>query len=229
MDLDVAPGEIVGLLGPNGAGKTTTFRVILGLLRPDSGSVEFRGGDISTMPVYRRARMGIGYLAQEPSVFRSLTVEENLLAVLEWLPGMDAQDQHEAADRLLERLHLTSLASQKAGRLSGGEKRRLEIARVLAREPSLILLDEPLTNIDPITVEEIQGILMQLRSEGIGILLTDHNVREALTITDRAYILVDGGVFRHGPARGLVADPMVRKAYLGERFAMPELERREGA
>jgi len=226
VNLRVAEQEIVGLLGPNGAGKTTTFRMILGLARPDQGTVVFRGRDISVLPVYRRARLGIGYLAQEPSVFRTLTVQENLLAVLEWIPHLSGRDQRQKKEELLERLHLQDLADQKASHLSGGEQRRLEIARVLAGDPTLILLDEPFTNIDPITVEEIQSILVKLRSEGIGILLTDHNVRETLSITDRSYILVEGKVFRHGPARDLVEDPMVRKTYLGERFRMPELEER---
>jgi len=223
VDVHVGAGEIVGLLGPNGAGKTTTFRMILGLLRPDAGRVMLGDRDISHLPVYKRARLGIGYLAQEPSIFRSLSVEENLRIVMEWIPGLGRSEAEERTEGLLERLHLTALASQKAGQLSGGEQRRLEFARVLARNPRLILLDEPFANVDPITVEEIQGILESLRSEGMGILLTDHSVRETLSITDRACIIVDGQVIRHGPARELVNDPLVRKTYLGERFTMPEL------
>jgi len=224
VDLRVERGEIVGLLGPNGAGKTTTFQMILGLVHPDHGQVLFNGENISSLPVYKRARLGIGYLAQEPSVFRSLSVEENLLAVLEWIPGLGLRQQRQHTDDLMERLHLAHLAPQKAGRLSGGEQRRLEIARVLARDPALILLDEPFTNIDPITVEEIQGFLVKLKEEGIGILLTDHNVREALSITNRSYILVEGKVFRHGKASALVQDPLVRRNYLGNSFSMPGLE-----
>lgn len=221
--LRVEGGEIVGLLGPNGAGKTTTFRMVLGLLRPDDGQIRFEGDDIASLPVYKRARLGIGYLAQEPGVFRNMTVEQNLLSVLEWIPGLKAADQAQQADELLDQFHLLDRRGQRAGLLSGGEQRRLEIARVLARRPSLILLDEPFANIDPITVEEIQGILSDLRSQGMGILLTDHNVRETLTVTDRSYIIVQGRIFQHGPAQRLIADEMVRRTYLGEKFSMPEL------
>ena len=222
VSLRVEPGEIVGLLGPNGAGKTTTFRLVLGLLRPDSGTVSFRDRDVSGLPVHKRARLGMGYLAQEPSVFRGMTVEENILAVLEWIPGLTRADQRDRSNALIDRFHLAGLRRQKASQLSGGEQRRLEIARVLAAKPSLILLDEPFTNVDPITVEEIQSILNELRDQRLAILLTDHNVRETLSITDRSYILVGGRVFRHGTARSLVADEKVRKAYLGERFTLPD-------
>ncbi len=224
VGLTVDEGEIVGLLGPNGAGKTTTFRMVVGLVRPDGGQIRFRGEDVSVVPVFRRARLGMGYLAQDPSVFRGMTVEENLLAVLEWIPGLPAREQKEASDRLLERFHLQDLRRHRAALLSGGEMRRLEIARVLARKPALMLLDEPFTNIDPRTIEELQGILADLRRQGIGILVTDHNVRETLSVTDRSYIIVEGRIFQHGPARRLIADEMVRRTYLGERFSMPELE-----
>jgi lipopolysaccharide export system ATP-binding protein len=224
VDLDVDQGEIVGLLGPNGAGKTTTFRAVVGLVRPDQGSVTFRGADISHVPVFRRARLGIGYLAQEPSVFRSMTVIENLLAVLEWRRGLSRSQQHERARNLLVRLHLDGLADQRSGSLSGGEQRRIEIARVLALDPALILLDEPFANVDPITVQEIQQILREMKAEGIGILLTDHSVRETLAVTDRSYIIADGRILRHGRARELVDDELVKTTYLGRGFRMPELE-----
>jgi lipopolysaccharide export system ATP-binding protein len=175
------------------------------------------------MPVYRRARLGVGYLAQEPSAFRGMTVEDNLMAVLEWDADLDKISQLDRCEELLDRFHLGSLRKLKASVLSGGEQRRLEIARVLARRPSLLLLDEPFANIDPRTVEELQGILGTLKAEGMGILITDHNVRETLAVTDRSYIIVDGRIFQHGPAKRLVEDEMVRKTYLGERFTMPEL------
>ncbi|MSR74498.1 MAG: LPS export ABC transporter ATP-binding protein [Planctomycetes bacterium] len=221
--LTVNAGEIVGLLGPNGAGKTTTFRCITGLVRPDSGRITFGGSDVTHTPVWKRARLGMGYLAQEPSVFRSMTVEENLIAVLEWIDSISAAARQQRALDLLERMNLVERRRQKAASLSGGEQRRLEIARVLARDPTLLLLDEPFANIDPRTVEELQSILADLRSKGLAILLTDHNVRETLSITDRAYILVDGSVFRQGSAAALVSDPAVRRAYLGERFRMEGL------
>jgi lipopolysaccharide export system ATP-binding protein len=218
----------VGLLGPNGAGKTTTFRSILGLVRPDRGRVLLRDLDVTRWPVFRRARAGMGYLAQEPSVFRSMTVEENILAVLEWTSGADKKGRRRITDELLEKFHLEDHRTQRAQSLSGGEERRLEIARVLAQKPSLLLLDEPFANIDPRTIEELQVILKALQAEGLAILLTDHNVRETLSITDRSYILVDGRIFQHGTPERLVQDEMVRKTYLGERFAMPEVSGREG-
>lgn len=223
VTLSVEAGEIVGLLGPNGAGKTTTFRCITGLLRPDTGRITFDGDDVTHAPVWKRARLGMGYLAQEPSVFRSMTVEENLIAVLEWIDTLSPALRQQRALDLLERMNLVERRRQKAASLSGGEQRRLEIARVLARDPKLLLLDEPFANIDPRTVEELQGILADLRAKGLAILLTDHNVRETLSITDRAFILVDGGVFRQGTASALVGDPAVRRAYLGERFRMDGL------
>ncbi len=229
LALTVNQGEIVGLLGPNGAGKTTAFRCITGLLRPDGGQVLFEERDITHLPVWRRARLGLGYLAQEPSVFRGMTVEENLLAVLEWIDDLPAAQRGARALDLLEQLHLVERRAQKASSLSGGEQRRLEIARVLSRNPKLLLLDEPFANIDPRTVEELQGILHGLRARGLGILLTDHNVRETLSITDRSLILVDGCVFREGRAAALVSDPAVRSAYLGERFHMDGLVSQEGS
>jgi lipopolysaccharide export system ATP-binding protein len=228
LALSVSSGEIVGLLGPNGAGKTTAFRCIVGLMRPDAGQVSLEDRDITHMPVWQRARHGLGYLAQEPSVFRGMTVEENLLAVLEWIDELPAAQRGERALDLLEQMHLIERRGQKAASLSGGEQRRLEIARVLSRTPKLLLLDEPFANIDPRTVEELQGVLQGLRSAGLGILLTDHNVRETLSITDRSLILVDGCVFREGSAAALVSDPAVRSAYLGERFHMDGLMSHEG-
>ncbi len=224
IELRVDPSEIVGLLGPNGAGKTTAFRTILGLIRPDQGRIRFNQQDISLLPVYRRARLGMGYLAQDPSAFRGLTVGQNLLAVLEWMPELSKEERQDRADDLLERFHLEGLRDQRAAHLSGGEQRRLEIARVLARRPTLMLLDEPFANIDPRTVEELQEILSSLRDDGMGVLITDHNVRETLSITNRSYIIVDGRIFQHGPAKRLVNDEMVRKAYLGDRFSLPELD-----
>jgi lipopolysaccharide export system ATP-binding protein len=224
IGLRVDRGEIVGLLGPNGAGKTTTFRMILGLVRPNEGRVSFDGQNIAQMPVYRRARLGMGYLAQEPSTFRSLTVEQNMLAVLEWIPELSKAAVQDRCDELLERLHLHELRSQRASHLSGGEQRRLEIARVLARRPAIMLLDEPFANIDPRTVEELQAILARLRDDGMGILITDHNVRDTLAITSRSYIIVDGRIFQHGPAKRLIEDEMVRRTYLGDSFTMPELD-----
>ncbi|TAH36770.1 MAG: LPS export ABC transporter ATP-binding protein [Planctomycetota bacterium] len=219
VDLAVGRGEIVGLLGPNGAGKTTTFRMCMGMVRPDEGRLWFRGTDISGLPIYRRARLGLGYLAQEPSVFRKLTVEQNLLAILE--VARVARDSREArAGALLHEFGLSHLRASRGEVLSGGERRRLEIARCLATEPSLILLDEPFSGIDPIAVEEIQGILAGLRRKGIAILLTDHNVRETLHITDRAYILASGKVLAEGAAADLVGNPEVRKVYLGSRFEL---------
>jgi lipopolysaccharide export system ATP-binding protein len=226
VSLRVNSGEMVGLLGPNGAGKTTTFRMILGLVRPDAGSIQFKDKEIAREPVYQRARLGLGYLSQEPSTFRGMTVEENLETVLEWMPELRKDERADIKDDLLHRFHLDHLRDQKASFLSGGEQRRLEIARVLARSPSLVLLDEPFANVDPRTVEELQELLESLRTEGIGILITDHNVRETLSVTDRSYILVDGRILQHGTAEELVRDPLVRRMYLGERFRMPD-EREE--
>ncbi|MEO0650475.1 MAG: LPS export ABC transporter ATP-binding protein [Planctomycetota bacterium] len=213
----VRPGEIVGLLGPNGAGKTTSFRMTVGLVRPDGGEVLLRGRECSRWPMFKRARLGMGYLPQEPSVFRRLNVRQNLLAVLETLP-LGRKERRERADQLLNELDLGHLAGSHAETLSGGERRRLEISRALATNPALLLLDEPFAGVDPIAVEEIQGIVRQLRERGIGVLITDHNVRETLQSTDRAYIIHQGAILREGTADELVADPRVREVYLGHSF-----------
>jgi lipopolysaccharide export system ATP-binding protein len=224
VDLSIRQGEVVGLLGPNGAGKTTTFYMVVGLARPDSGEVFLGDEDITALPMYQRARAGIGYLPQEASVFRKLTAEENVLAILE-TRGLPAGDQHALARQLLEELGIQPMARQPAYTLSGGERRRLEICRALAATPSFILLDEPFAGIDPLAVIDIQKIIAHLRERGIGILITDHNVRETLKITDRAYILRDGNVFRSGTPGELASDPEVRRVYLGEGF---RLDGREG-
>lgn len=217
--LHVGQGEIVGLLGPNGAGKTTTFRMCMGMIRPDEGHIHFDGKNVTKLPIYKRARLGIGYLAQEPSVFRKLSVEDNLLAVLEILGG-PAAERRTRCNELLEEFGLSHLRQSRGEVLSGGERRRLEIARALASKPNLILLDEPFSGVDPIAVEEIQSILARLKEKGIAILLTDHNVRETLHITDRAYILAQGKVLAEGSATALVNDEQVRKVYLGKRFEL---------
>jgi len=219
VSFDMEPGEIVGLLGPNGAGKTTTFRMTIGMITPDSGAVVFRDHDITRLPVYRRARRGIGYLSQEQSVFQRLTVEQNLLAILETLP-LSRADRCARAESLLQEFGLLNVRNNLGGLCSGGEKRRLEIARALITQPTLLMLDEPFSGVDPIAVEEIQKIIRRLREKGIGILLTDHNVRETLSVTDRAYIIADGQILAHGAASELVDNPAVRKAYLGESFRM---------
>ncbi|NUN92491.1 MAG: LPS export ABC transporter ATP-binding protein [Verrucomicrobiae bacterium] len=217
--VEVQRGEIVGLLGPNGAGKTTSFYMIVGLVRPDAGTVTFDGHDVTRMPMYRRARLGMGYLAQEPSVFRKLTVEENILAILEFMP-LSRAERRERLDALLAELNLAPLAKNRAYTLSGGEKRRLEITRALVANPSFLLLDEPFSGIDPLAVHHIQEIILGLRRRGIGILITDHNVRETLSIVDRAYLICEGEVLRHGAKDFLVNDPVSRELYLGPRFAM---------
>jgi lipopolysaccharide export system ATP-binding protein len=219
VSLRVEQGEIVGLLGPNGAGKTTTFRMCMGMVRPDVGKLYFNGADVTKLPIYRRARLGLGYLAQEASVFRKLSVENNLLAVLE-IAGHPKAEQIRRSDELLEEFSLTHLRKSRGEVLSGGERRRLEIARALASEPKLLLLDEPFSGVDPVAVEEIQGILRQLQRRGIAILLTDHNVRETLSITDRTYILAGGKILAEGLAEDLAADPKVREVYLGQRFEL---------
>jgi lipopolysaccharide export system ATP-binding protein len=221
VDLEVHPGEVVGLLGPNGAGKTTMFYMVVGLTRPDSGEVFLGEQDITSLPMYLRARAGIGYLPQEASVFRKLSVEENVLAILETL-GVPAREQRGRARGLLEELGIHSMARQPAYTLSGGERRRLEICRALATSPSFILLDEPFAGIDPIAVLDIQKIIGHLKARGIGVLITDHNVRETLKITDRAYILRDGNVFRSGTPRELASDKDVCRVYLGEAFRLDE-------
>ncbi len=219
VSVSISPGEVVGLLGPNGAGKTTTFYMILGLLRPDAGQVFLNGEEITTLPVYQRARRGIGFLPQEASVFRRLTVRENLLAVLETLP-LSETERMKQLDDLLHELNIAHLAGTAAYSLSGGERRRTEIARSLATSPTFILLDEPFAGIDPIAVYDIQAMLMQLKGRGIGLLITDHNVRETLQIVDRAYILHNGEVLLSGTAAELAADQKAREIYLGERFTL---------
>lgn len=219
VNLSVRRGEIVGLLGPNGAGKTTSFYMMVGLIQPTAGRVFFEGRDVTSLPMYRRARMGMGYLAQEPSVFRRLTVAENVLAILETLPLSDSERQVRLK-RLLEELKISHLASQKAYTLSGGERRRLEITRALVTDPSLILLDEPFSGVDPLAVYDVQQIVMELRSRGLGILITDHNVRETLAVVDRAYLLCEGKVLREGNSQFLIDDPVSRELYLGPRFSM---------
>jgi lipopolysaccharide export system ATP-binding protein len=219
VSFSVKSGEVVGLLGPNGAGKTTTFYMVVGLVRPDQGRVTLEGVDITRMPMYQRARNGIGYLAQEPSVFRKLTVSENLLAVLETLDLSDLE-RKERSDALLAELGIAHLADSKAYTLSGGERRRVEIARALTLSPKFILLDEPFAGIDPLAVQDIQGIISLLKNKGIGILITDHNVRETLAITDRAYIIGEGKIIEAGTPEEITASPRVREFYLGEAFKM---------
>lgn len=219
VSVAIRPGEVVGLLGPNGAGKTTTFYMVLGLVRPDGGRVFLNDEEITALPVYQRARRGLGFLPQEASVFRRLTVKENLMAVLETVALSEAERMKQLDD-LLHELNIAHLAETPAYSLSGGERRRTEIARALATSPSFILLDEPFAGIDPIAVYDIQGMLMQLKSRGIGLLITDHNVRETLQIVDRAYIIHHGEVLLSGTASELAADPKAREIYLGERFAL---------
>jgi lipopolysaccharide export system ATP-binding protein len=212
-------GEVVGLLGPNGAGKTTAFYMILGLTRPDAGRVVLNGEDITYLPVHQRARRGIGFLPQEPSIFRKLTVEENILAILE-ARGLPVGERAERAQALLRDLNISHLARSRAYTLSGGERRRAEITRSLATDPSFILLDEPFAGIDPIAVADIQGIIGQLKDRGIGVLITDHNVRETLQIVDRAYIIHEGKILVSGTALELAADERAREIYLGQRFSL---------
>lgn len=219
VELEIGQGEVVGLLGPNGAGKTTTFYIIVGLARPDSGRVLLNGEEITDLPMYLRARSGISYLPQEPSVFRQLTSEENLLAVLETLP-LTPEQQRDRLEELLVQMGLETVRASKAYTLSGGERRRLEIARSLTLEPSFILLDEPFSGIDPLTVKDLQEIIRELAKSGIGVLITDHNVRETLTVTDRAYILKSGKIFRKGRPEELSNDPEVRRVYLGDHFRL---------
>ena len=219
VNLNVRSGEVVGLLGPNGAGKTTSFYMIMGLIRPDGGTIYFKGVDISQVPMYVRARMGMGYLAQDPSIFRKLTVEDNIMAILETL-DISRKERKQRLAQLLDELDLTRLAKQKAMTLSGGERRRLEITRALVTNPSFILLDEPFSGVDPISVYEVQQIIAQLKEKNLGILITDHNVRETLDITDRAYILHGGTVLMEGTPDEIVANKEVRKVYLGDNFSM---------
>jgi lipopolysaccharide export system ATP-binding protein len=219
VDLEVAQGEVVGLLGPNGAGKTTTFYIMVGITSPDAGSVRLDATDITDLPMYLRARNGISYLPQEPSDFRKLTVEGNLMAILETMP-LSRSERRERLEELLEELGVAHIRRSVADTLSGGERRRVEIARALVISPKFILLDEPFSGIDPITVFDIQDIIRHLRSRGIGVLITDHNVRETLRVTDRAYIINDGVIFRAGTPSELGEDVEVRRVYLGEHFSL---------
>ena len=219
VDLDVASGEVVGLLGPNGAGKTTTFSMVVGLVGPDSGRVLLDEHDVTSDPMYLRARKGIGYLPQEASIFRGLTVEQNILAILETLP-LSAEERRNRLTELLDELGLSPIARSKAYALSGGERRRVEITRALVNQPKFMLLDEPFAGIDPIAVGDIQKIIFHLKSRGIGVLVTDHNVRETLRITDRAYIVHDGAIFRSGTPAGLASDAEVKRIYLGAEFRL---------
>jgi lipopolysaccharide export system ATP-binding protein len=219
VSVHVEQGEIVGLLGPNGAGKTTSFYMIVGLIKPNAGKIFLEDQDITELPMYQRAKRGIGYLAQEASVFRKLTVEENILAVLE-MRHYSKQERREKTDMLIEEFSLQKVRKNLGMSLSGGERRRTEIARALAVDPKFVLLDEPFAGVDPIAVEEIQTIVARLKNKNIGILITDHNVDETLSITDRAYLMVDGKLFKAGTAEELANDPLVRKVYLGQNFKL---------
>jgi lipopolysaccharide export system ATP-binding protein len=219
MNVKCSRGEIVGILGPNGAGKTTTFYMIVGLVKPNEGSVEFLGEDITKLPVYMRARKGLGYLAQEASVFRKLTVWNNVMAILETLP-MSRKERRARAEELLAPFDLMKVANQPAYTLSGGERRKLEIARALVRKPSILMLDEPFAGVDPLSVNEIQDIVRRLAATGLGIIITDHNVRETLSVVNRAYLVYNGGLLKEGTSEELVNDPDVREKYLGENFRM---------
>ena len=219
VSIEIKQGEIVGLLGPNGAGKTTTFYMITGMVRPNAGKILMNDKDVTKKPMYRRAQMGIGYLAQEPSVFRRLSVEDNILAILETLP-ISRAERKERLSLLLNELGVAHLAKNKAYTLSGGERRRVEITRALVTKPKFILLDEPFAGVDPIAVEDIQQIVHGLKDRGIGVLITDHNVHETLSITDRAYLMYDGRVLKSGTAEFLAKDPQARQLYLGEKFKL---------
>ncbi len=219
VDVLVKRGEIVGLLGPNGAGKTTTFYMIVGIIPPDSGQIIFDNYEITKLPIHERASFGIGYLSQEASIFRKLTVEENIMAILETLP-LNRMERKRRLEMLLNELNIAHLAKNRAYTLSGGERRRLEITRALVTNPSFILLDEPFSGIDPIVVNDAQEIIKELKEKGLGILLTDHNVRETLSITDRAYLIAEGRILISGTARELINNPQARQIYLGEKFKM---------
>ena len=219
LSLVVQPGEVVGLLGPNGAGKTTTFYMITGFIKPEAGKIFLGEKEITYLPMYKRARLGVGYLAQEPSVFRRLTVEQNVMAILETMDG-SKQSRKQKLEQLLNELNISHLAKNKAYTLSGGERRRVEITRALVTEPKFMLLDEPFAGIDPIAVEDIQKIVARLKAKGLGILITDHNVRETLSITDRAYIICEGEMLKSGTSEYLANDPEARKIYLGEKFRL---------
>ncbi|MCH7814634.1 MAG: LPS export ABC transporter ATP-binding protein [Planctomycetes bacterium] len=225
LSFSVARGEIVGLLGRNGAGKTTSFRMTVGMIDPEHGKVFFDGQDVTSLPMYVRAQRGMGYLSQEPSVFQRLTVEQNLLAILETMRDLSLAQRREAADRLIEQFGLTGQARQEARTLSGGERRKLEIARALVTNPKLIMLDEPFSGVDPISVEDLQREILRLkRDRGIAILLTDHNVRETLAVTDRSYIIDQGREVRSGTPAELIRDPLVRRTYLGSTFKGDEFD-----
>ncbi|MBT3285988.1 MAG: LPS export ABC transporter ATP-binding protein [Victivallales bacterium] len=217
VSLTVQPGEVVGLLGPNGAGKTTTFYMIVGLIRPNEGNILFMGRDVSNLAMFERARLGMGYLSQEPSIFRKLTVADNIMAILETLPLSKVEREERLRD-LLNELQLSHLAKQKAMTLSGGERRRLEITRALTTNPRFILLDEPFSGVDPINVYEVQKIIAHLRDRGLGVLITDHSVRETLAIVNRAYVICDGEILCHGSSDHLINDEQARRVYLGPRF-----------
>jgi lipopolysaccharide export system ATP-binding protein len=219
INVNVKAGEIVGLLGPNGAGKTTTFYMIVGLVRPNSGSVLFRNKDVTNYPMFRRARLGMGYLPQEESIFRKMTVEQNIMAILEALP-LSKYERRQRCDQLLHQFGIEKIAKNTALTLSGGEKRRLTIARSLVTSPSLLILDEPFSGVDPIAVYDVQQIVVNLRKSGLAILITDHNVRETLSIVDRAYLIYEGRVESEGSKDFLINDPISRQLYLGERFRM---------
>ena len=219
INIEINRGEIVGLLGPNGAGKTTSFYMIVGLIKPDKGNILFDKTDITQMPMHKRARQGIGYLCQEDSIFRKLTVEENIMAVLETL-NISMNERKNRLDKLLNELNISHLAKNKAYTLSGGERRRLEITRALVTEPSFLLLDEPFSGIDPIAVFEAQQIIQNLKQGGLGILLTDHSVRETLAITDRSYIMYEGKILISGTSKNLISNPKARQIYLGEKFTL---------
>lgn len=219
VSLSVQRGEVVGLLGPNGAGKTTTFYMVVGVIAPDQGRISFDNQDLTPLPIHVRARHGIGYLSQEPSVFKKLTVEENIMAIIETLP-LTRMERHNRLNELLKELNIAHLRKNKAFTLSGGETRRLEITRALVTNPSFLLLDEPFSGIDPIVVKEAQGIILELKKKGIGILLTDHNVRETLSITDRAYLMADGKIMISGTSHVLINDEKAREVYLGKDFRM---------
>lgn len=219
VSVEVNQGEIVGLLGPNGAGKTTSFYMIVGLVRPDEGKVFLDEQEITGLPMYKRAQLGIGYLPQEVSVFRKLSVEDNIMAILE-MTDLNKKEREEKLETLLSEFHLTHVRKNLGNRLSGGEKRRTEIARALATNPKFVLLDEPFAGVDPIAVEDIQSIVSELKKRNIGILITDHNVQETLSITDRAYLLFEGSILKSGTAEELAADEQVRKVYLGQNFVL---------
>ncbi len=219
VSVQVKQGEIVGLLGPNGAGKTTSFYVIVGLVKPDGGNVYLNDTDVTKLPMYKRAQMGVGYLAQEASVFRTMSVEDNILSVLE-MTSLSREERHIRCEELLDEFSLQAIRKNKGGLLSGGERRRTEIARALATNPNFILLDEPFAGVDPIAVEDIQEIVSELKNRNIGILITDHNVHETLNITDRAYLLFEGKILKQGTAEELASDEQVRRVYLGKNFEL---------